>query len=175
METNPHPSDLPDLFFQNYGERIVWALRKINRVIDVHSRSLNRNHHITSPQMLCLLALCKRGPQTISSLANIVNLGFSTLTGIVDRLEAKNLVLRKRCDLDRRKIFLHITAEGEQVTATAPILLKDKLLIALSELSDLEQATMALSLERLAELIAPKDLSMEGLTLEQTSSQEAVK
>ncbi len=122
--------------------------------------------------MLCLLALSQKGPQTPSSLAKIVNLGFSTLTGIVDRLEAKQLVTRKRCQQDRRKIFLNITAEGQRVTASAPILLQDKLLIALSGLSDLEQAAMALSLERLVELIASKDLPRENHQTEQNIALE---
>lgn len=175
MDTESTLSDIPDLFFQNYGERIVWALRKINRVMDVHSRQINRNHHITSPQMLCLLTLTRKGPQTPSSLAKIVNLSFSTLTGIVDRLEAKKLVLRKRSEQDRRKIFLHITEDGIRVTKTAPILLRDKLLIALSELSDLEQAAMALSLERLTELISPRDLPLDDFRFDQTIAEEEVK
>ena len=157
MNNEKPAEDVPGQFFRHYGERIVWALRRINRVMDVHSRFINRSHRITSPQMLCLLALSKRGPLTLGELAKTVNLGFSTLTGIIDRLEIKELVRRKRSDQDRRKVFLHVTPEGERLSCSAPVLLQDKLLIALSELSDLEQATMALSLERLVQLIDAKD------------------
>lgn len=172
MEKEALQEDVPNQFFRHYGERIVWALRRITRVMDVHSRRINLSHRITSPQMLCLLALSKRGPLTLGELAKTVNLGFSTLTGIIDRLEAKRLVQRKRSDQDRRKVFLHVTPEGERFTGSAPVLLQDKLLIALSELSDLEQAAMALSLERLVQLIDAKDFPQQGQVLESDPEKE---
>ena len=38
-----------------------------------------------------------------------------TLTGVVDRLEQKGLVVRERCNKDKRSYFVRLSCEGEQV------------------------------------------------------------
>ena len=98
-----------DDFFETCGLRIFTALRKIIRAVDVHSRKLNRNFNITAPQMICLYCLGKNGKMTQSRLSRTINIGISTVNGIIDRLEKKGLVLRQRDTKDRRKVFISIT------------------------------------------------------------------
>ncbi len=141
------------------GLRILRAMRRIIRSVDLHSRELNQRFQITTPQMVCLSVVSANKGITLSKLADSVSLCASTVTGIVDRLEARGLVRRRRASNDRRKITLVITAAGRQLIAATPPLLQDKFSARLSALPELEQVTIALSLERIVDMMGAGDLS----------------
>ncbi len=143
-----------DIFFETYGLRILRALRRIIQAVDIHSRRLNTEHKVTAPQMLCLYSLAREGTMTLSDLAKQVNLGTSTVNGIVDRLEAKGWAKRNRSDADRRRVYVQLTEPGRELTRKAPSLLQDRFSEAFRRLPELEQAAIALSLERVVELMA---------------------
>jgi DNA-binding MarR family transcriptional regulator len=90
---------------------------------------------------------------TATQLARRLYLSTSTIVGILDRLENKNLITRTRNRGDRRVVYLRLTKDGKKVAATAPILLQDKLYKALLSLPELERATIALSLEKIVGLM----------------------
>ncbi|MDZ8117655.1 MarR family winged helix-turn-helix transcriptional regulator [Pontiella agarivorans] len=140
-------------FFETYGIRVLKSLRRIIRAVDIHSKKLSHEHKITAPQMICLYSLQKNGPMTQSALAQDVDLGMSTVNGIIDRLHAKGWIQRERDKVDRRKVFLELTESGTAQANEAPALLQDKLSEALQALPELEQAAIALSLERIVELM----------------------
>jgi len=159
--------------FEKCGIRILRALRKIIRAVDVHSRKLNQDFKITAPQMICLYCLQREGPMTLSRLATEVSLGASTTNGIVDRLEAKGLLTRTRSQKDHRKVDLAITDAGRELTHAAPPLLQDRFSEALRQLPESEQAAIALSLERVVELMGAGHLDtlpnlMPSVPLRQT-------
>ena len=145
-------------FFDKYGFRVLKSLRRIIRAVDIHSRKLLSEFKITSPQMICLYMLRTRDEMTQSELAKEVDLGPSTITGIVDRLEAKGYVVRTRSAADRRRIMLQLTDSGRELVESAPSLLQDQLTASLMSLPELEQATIALSLERIVELMNAEHL-----------------
>ena len=147
-----------DEFFEKYGIRVLKALRRIIRAVDIHSRKLNNEFHITAPQLICLYSLAQHGNMTLSDLAKEVNLGTSTVNGIVDRLEEKQYLTRTRSSNDRRKVILSITESGHKITRQAPMLLQDRLSASLRSLPELEQATITLSLERIVELMEAEHL-----------------
>lgn len=108
--------------------------------------------------MICLYSLQRQGKMTLSELADKVTLGKSTVNGIVDRLEEKKLLSRTRCTKDRRKVYVEITEPGKKLTERAPSLLQDRLATALKKLPELEQAAIALSLERIVQLMEADSL-----------------
>lgn len=144
---------IPDPFFDGCGMRVLTALRRIIRAVDLHSRRLHTEHQVTTPQMICLYSLVRGGKMTQSSLAGQVNLSMSTVNGIIDRLESKKLIKRRRATSDRRRVWLEVTESGRTLAESAPILLQDRLASALRRLPPLEQAAIALSLERVVALI----------------------
>ena len=73
----------------DYASGILLLLRQIIRSIDRHNKQLSRATNLTVPQVVCLRQLLIEGPRPISRLAAEVCLSKATLTGIVDRLEAK--------------------------------------------------------------------------------------
>ncbi len=146
------------VFFDTYGIRILKSLRRIIRAVDIHSKKLNQEFMITAPQLICLYSLHANGALTQSQLAKEIDLSMSTVNGIVDRLEAKGWVRRRRDDIDRRKVFVELTDSGKVQAYEAPALLQDKLSGALQVLPELEQAAIALSLERVVELMGVEHL-----------------
>lgn len=138
---------------QRYDLRIVSALRRIVRAIDVYSRKIKTQHEITVPQLVCLLEIAGSGPLKISEVARRVYLSSSTVVGIVDRLEERGLITRHRDSVDRRQVRVAATAAGLALSQQAPSPLQDGIANALTRLPELEQATIALSLERIVELM----------------------
>ena len=157
-------SESGDKFFDEYGLRIFRSLRKIIRAVDIHSRKLLSDLKITAPQMICLYTISRPQELTQSQLAAEVDLGASTITGIVDRLEAKGYLRRDRSTVDRRKVVLRITDTGRKVARLAPALLQDRLANSLRQLPETEQAGIASSLERVVEMMRAAQL--DGLNVE---------
>jgi DNA-binding MarR family transcriptional regulator len=133
--------------------RILQALRRIIRAVEVHSRKLEERYDVTGGQLLCLMALKERGPLTLSGIAHNLFMSSSTLVGIVDRLERKGWVVRRRGTEDRRQVRISLTDPGRLLLESAPSPLQDHLAEALKELPELEQVAIAMSLERVVDLM----------------------
>jgi MarR family transcriptional regulator, organic hydroperoxide resistance regulator len=138
---------------QNYEQRILRSLRRITRAVDIYSRRLNLEFGLTTPQMLCLDILSKSNDMILKDLAQTINLGESTVNGIIDRLEAKKYVIRVRSEKDRRKVYLKISPEGKDILKRTPLPLENKVSDSLLLLPGSEQINILDSLERITELI----------------------
>lgn len=145
-----HQVEVPQ---KSYELRILQSLRRIIKSIDIHSRKLASRHRITGPQLGCLLALQESGPITSAKLAQQVYLSPSTIVGIIDRLEKKDLVRRNRDSKDRRLVYISITPAAEELIAAAPSLLQDTLSGNLTELPESEQIAITMALEKLVDLM----------------------
>jgi len=148
--------ELENIFLETCSLRILMALRRIMHFVDMYSRKLANEHNITGPQLICLYAVVKEGPLSLSELGKRVSLSMSTVNGIVDRLEYKGFVVRERKDKDRRKVLITATDTGKNVSKQAPLPLQDRLAQTVARLPELEQVSIALSLERIAEMMEEK-------------------
>ena len=146
LATPEVPSDKLDL-------RVLSAIRRIIRSVGFYSKRLASAHGVTVPQLICLTKITEAGSITIKGLAETVYLSPSTLVGIVDRLEDAGLATRERSRTDRRLAAIRATPKGVRLVAEAPSPLQDKLLQSLGQLSDLEQLAIAVSLERVVDLM----------------------
>lgn len=137
-----------------YDLRILRALRRITRLVALHSRQLAACSNITAPQLICLRAVIDNGvPITATAISREIHVSPSTVVGILDRLEDKGLVRRERGREDRRIVFVSATEAGVDLARVTPSPLQKKLADALNELPELEQATITLSLERVVRLM----------------------
>jgi DNA-binding MarR family transcriptional regulator len=152
------PSITPSVPEGSYDLRILQSLRRIIRAVEIHSRKLGQSHRITGPQLGCLLAIREAGPVTTTWLAHHVYLSPSTVVGIVDRLEEKDLIVRQRSRSDRRQVQIGITEKGEELAASAPSLLQDTLADALKKLPEPEQVSITLSLEKVVDLMEARQI-----------------
>ena len=146
-------SEYPAVPSTSYDLRVLQSLRRIIRAVDLHSRKLSMQHNITGPQLACLLAVNEHGPLTVSSLAREIHLSPSTIVGIIDRLEQKAMVLRRRSSQDRRVINIEITSKGMVLVSSAPSPLQDTLAKALQGLPEIEQISIVSSLEKIVKLM----------------------
>jgi DNA-binding MarR family transcriptional regulator len=146
-----------------YDVRLLRAIRRVIRAVDLHSRMLLQAQDITSPQLVCLLTLVRQGPMTLKSLSQAVDLSSSTTVGIVDRLEDKGWVTRTRGQVDRRQVLLSVTVEGQSVAQRAPFPLQDRLVESFRALPELEQATLTLAFERVVALMGAGEIDASAI------------
>jgi DNA-binding MarR family transcriptional regulator len=133
--------------------RILRAIRRIIRSVDIYSHKLALDCGVTVPQLSCLLQIAESGPLTLKALAQQVDLTAGTVVGIIDRLERKGLVERTRSQIDRRQVRISISQQGKSLVARAPSPLQDRLAQALDGLPLFDRAAIALSLERIVDLM----------------------
>ncbi|MFZ5587572.1 MAG: MarR family winged helix-turn-helix transcriptional regulator [Thermodesulfobacteriota bacterium] len=87
---------------------ILDSLRHISRALDILSRSLAARCRLTAPQLICLRALIDEPALTPGQLARRMALSQATVAGILDRLEDRGLV-------ERRRVLLYATAAGRRL------------------------------------------------------------
>jgi len=143
--------------------RILRSLRRIIQAVDIHSRKLAASYNITTPPLVTPLWVVETGSTTATDIAREIHLSNSTVVGILDRLEAKGYIRRERSIEDRRLVHVCATASGAELAQSAPSPLQDVFASALHKLPDLEQATIALSLERIVELMEARDIEAAPL------------
>lgn len=149
-------NDVTKLVAVNDSIRILQSVRRIAQCVEHHSKRLSTTHKITSPQLVALMAIAQLGPSTLKSIGRAIYLSPSTVVGIVDRLEEKQLVRRERDTRDRRNVYVTVTAEGMALIEGAPSALPQGFTSALSALPENDQHTLVIALEQFATLLEVK-------------------
>lgn len=135
------------------ADQVLVAIRKIIQRIDINSRSLVKRVGLTGPQLIILQAVTRSEPVAIGEVAKAISLSQATVTGIVERLEKRNLVMRERSLEDRRKVMVKATDEGRALLTSAPPLMQEAFVDKFNDLDDWEQAMILSSLQRLVSLM----------------------
>ncbi|NQU65927.1 MAG: MarR family transcriptional regulator [SAR324 cluster bacterium] len=159
-DKNSKSSIIPN---ERYDLQILQDLRRIMRAVDLYSRQLVKKYSITTPQLVCLLTIVEHNSITVTALANEIHLSSSTVVGVLDRIEDKGLITRKRDKKDRRVVKVSPTTKGKDYAKSAPSPLQDKLLNSLSSISSLEQAAISLSLSKIVELMEAEEIDASPL------------
>ena len=137
---------------------ILIALRRVIRAVDMHSRNLVHSHGLTGPQALLLTEIVRSGSITGSELAKRVSLSQATVTDVVKRLESRALLERTRDQVDKRKLLLRASTQGQALVKQSVPLLQERFQTRLSELKEWEQTQLLASLQRIAEMMNAEDL-----------------
>lgn len=132
---------------------ILRSLRRISRAIDLHSRYLASTFGLTGPQLVVLRTLGQQGLATPSELAKEVSLSQATITGIIDRLSARQLVTRERTSKDRRLVTVRLTEAGRALIEQAPSPLQERFVERLAALSESEQRDIRDNLQRIVQMM----------------------
>ena len=135
---------------------VLISLRKIIQSIDLHSRFLVKQVGLTGPQLIILREVLKSGEIPIGKLAKTISLSQATVTGILDRLEKRGLIARRRGETDKRHVFLQVTQPGKALLKNAPPLTCNALLVSIELIQDWEQAMILSSLRRLVSMLDAK-------------------
>ena len=133
--------------------RIIWLLRRLVQASELYSKYLQKNYGVTQHQLGCLLALFDSGPMPQSKLAQTILVKPSTITGIIDRLEQKGLVVRERSERDRRIVNINITDAGNELVNEAPPPIQKTIINGLKSLSERDTTKVVESLEGLVAML----------------------
>ena len=155
----------PARAFGGHDLRILNAIRRVIRAVDIDSRRLAARHRVTSPQLMCLLALMEKDGRPAVDIARRIHISPSTLVGVLNRLEAKDLVRRQRNVKDRREVFVTTTSAGRTLAASTPFPLQYSLARVLNQLTARERNDLAAWMERLVDLMGVSQLD-DGPMLE---------
>lgn len=138
-------------------EDVLTALRRVIRATDLHSKHLEKTSGLTAPQLL-LLQLLQNGEVTAGQLAQRMSLSQATVTTIIDRLETRGLVRRRRSDSDRRKVFAALTESGIEILKDAPRPLQEHFVQRFQKLQEWEQTLILSALQRVAQMMDAEQL-----------------
>ncbi len=109
---------------------------------------------LTAPQRMVMQALVQSEGLSLKQLSAQVSLAHSTVSGIVDRLQARGFVVRRRDEADGRATVIAPSAEVRDfVSNRMPELAISPLTKALRSASKSEQATVLRGLRKLRALI----------------------
>lgn len=74
---------------------------------------------ITYPQYIVLMVLWEEEPLTVNSIGEKLHLDSGTLSPLLKKMEAKNLISRKRKAEDERVVEISLTEKGHEIKAEA--------------------------------------------------------
>lgn len=140
------------------SETALISLRRILKAVEAQSRALARDTSLTPSQLVVLKELAERGGAQPGELARAAGLKQATISILLDKLQARGLVLRSRGDADRRTVRVQITPEGRQMLSAAPDLLQAEFGARFAHLPDWEQAYINAALTRLVSLLGAADI-----------------
>lgn len=70
---------------------------------------------LTAPQGMIVGLLGKRGRMKMSEISEKMGLSNSTVSGIIDRLEQRDIVKRVRSEEDRRVVYVFLSDKAEEI------------------------------------------------------------
>lgn len=142
---------------EKYDQLLV-SLRQVIRAIGIHSKQLNKKSGLTGPQLMVMTKIAELDAPMAKQVAKEINLSPATVTSIIDRLEAKELVLRKRSQLDKRKVELYLSSTGKVLLLSAPKPLQEHFIKRYQALEPWEQSQLLSSVERIASMMDAEEL-----------------
>jgi DNA-binding MarR family transcriptional regulator len=95
--------------------RLLWA---IVHQLQRRSKRMTADLGVTGPQRLVLRVVGLVPGASAGTLAGILHVHPSTLTGVLQRLTAQRLLRRSSHETDRRRSLLYLTARGQRINRT---------------------------------------------------------
>ena len=132
---------------------VLIALRKIIQAIDLNSKSLVKRVGLTGPQLVILQYISSAKKISAGEIAKNVSLSQGTVTGILDRMEARSLVTRQRSNQDKRRVMISITDSGKELLSTAPTVMQDFFIERFNKVETWEQSMILSALQRLVSMM----------------------
>ena len=139
-------------------EQLLISLRRVIRAIDIHSRQLNKQSGLTGPQLMVMQTISQLELPLAKDVAQEVALSPATVATIIDRLEARDLVVRTRSESDKRKWHLSLSEAGVTILSGAPKPLQDHFIKRYQNLEEWEQSQLLSAVERIASMMDANEI-----------------
>ena len=120
---------------------VCFDLYVASRAMTRRYRPVLDEHGITYPQYLVVLYLGASGPSTIKDVAGALRLDHATLTPLIRRMEARQLLVRESDEADRRSVRLTLTDAGRAIHAASDEVqctIRDDLEMSVDEIRELQ-------------------------------------
>lgn len=113
---------------------------------------MSKQYGLTGPQSLVLRLLINNGPLSSADLSRRMYVTPSNLTGIIDRLQKKELVERIRKPGDRRVALITLTESGEKLGKSIPDPIEKKFINQLADLEPEHIQILAMAMNQILDL-----------------------
>ncbi len=143
------------------SDNVLIALRKIIQAIDLNSKKLVKRVGLTGPQLVILQEISRLGTVSVGEVAKNVSLSQGTVTGILERMEKRGVVVRQRSSQDKRRVMVRITESGEELLSNAPPIMQESFLGKFSQLQGWEKTMILSALQRLVFMMDAKTMIAE--------------
>jgi DNA-binding MarR family transcriptional regulator len=125
-------------------------LRRIVQALRESSRASERLLGVSGAQLFVLQTLAKSRALSLNALAERTQTHQSTVSVVVKRLVAEQLVRSRPSASDRRRLELELTPRGSALLRRAPAVAIDRLVAGVQALSARERASLAATLAKLS-------------------------
>lgn len=98
---------------------MCFALYSASRAATAVYRPILDDLGLTYPQYLVMLVLWESEPRGVKELGQELGLDSGTLSPLLKRLEALGLVERRRSGDDERRVAIHLTTAGRDLSSKA--------------------------------------------------------
>jgi DNA-binding MarR family transcriptional regulator len=96
---------------------VCLALYRASRAVTGLYRELLADLGLTYPQYLVMRLLWQRGTLAVGQIGDVLGLDYGTLSPLLKRLEAAQLIQRRRRSNDERSVEIALTADGRGLEA----------------------------------------------------------
>ncbi|MFP4683624.1 MAG: MarR family winged helix-turn-helix transcriptional regulator [Ectothiorhodospira sp.] len=102
------------------AQTVIRRLRVLYRALQGHSRRIHEECGVSAAQLWALWEVHLEPGQSVKDLSRRLCIHASTASNMLDKLERKGLLARRRAGRDQRVVRLYATSAGEALLDTAP-------------------------------------------------------
>jgi MarR family transcriptional regulator, organic hydroperoxide resistance regulator len=128
--------------------RLLW---EVVHLLEKRSKQMASELGVTGPQRLVLRIVGLVPGASAGTLADVLHVHPSTLTGVLQRLVGQGLLRRSAESSDRRRAVLSLTTRGQRVNATAAGTVESMIAASLAEIGTRDAAATERTLSVIAE------------------------
>ena len=138
---------------------IIDNIRRVFQVVNEHSKKAEKQTGITGPQLWAIKTIAEFAPIKGAELARRMYLHPTTIVGILDRLEARGLVIKTRSKVDRRIVEVELTEQGKALVKSAPEVAQGILVKGLETLTEDNLLKIFNGLDELVRILGAKEIA----------------
>lgn len=138
-------------------------MRKILRTTELNSKRLMQETGLTPSLLIFMQILDGEREQTAGYVAGRMGISQATITALIQKLEARGMIQRRKGETDRRQVWLSLTEVGRRVLQIAPDGAHARFHEKFAALEDWEQAMLITALERVAAMLGNDDQAIAAV------------
>lgn len=101
------------------SSELLNAMRALHAALEQHDAAISAAHGIGRSDWRCLQMLAHEGPQSPGNLQRALGLTSGSVTALLDRLEKRGFLKRRRHATDRRGVVVEACGAGHDVLTNA--------------------------------------------------------